>query len=135
LTPNKAGQGDYVDKNFVAVVEDHPAVRRAVQRLLESAGYTVKVFASAEELLRHGVGGVGCLVLDISLPGMSGLELQRQLAMTSCPPVIFITALEDSDGHLRALAHKSGAVAFLRKPLDEQELLEGVKRAWSVADC
>jgi FixJ family two-component response regulator len=82
------------NRNLVVVVDDEPSVRLGVANLLAAAGYRVKTFSLAEELLRAGIGGARCLILDVGLPGMSGLELHRQLAMTTCPPVIFITGRE-----------------------------------------
>jgi FixJ family two-component response regulator len=116
-------------KKFVAVVDDHSAVREALGGLLASAGYGVKSFASAEDLLRVGLDGACCLILDIGLPGMDGLELHRQLATQRCPPSIFITAHADFDGHLRGAALTAGAIAFFRKPFEGQQLLHAVGRA------
>jgi FixJ family two-component response regulator len=120
------------NRNFVVVVDDEPCVRDGVANLLAAAGYRVETFSSAEELLRAGIAGARCLILDVGLPGMSGLELHRQLAMTGCPPVIFITARDDSDGRLRASALHAGALGFLRKPFDPQELVDAVRTAYTI---
>jgi FixJ family two-component response regulator len=120
-------------KNVVAVVDDHSGVREALGGLLASAGYGVKGFASAEDLLRLGMDGACCLILDIGLPGMDGFELHRQLAMQRCPPSIFITAHDDFDGHLRRAALTAGAIAFFRKPFECEQLLHAVGRACATA--
>ena len=112
------------------VVDDQPSLCSAVAGVLASAGYTVKTFASAEELLRSGVVGAGCVVLDVALPGMNGFEAHQHLQSASeCPAVIFYSGLEDPDGRLRTLALRAGALAFLQKPFDSDELLEAVTRA------
>ena len=117
---------------LVIVVDDQPSLCSAVGGVLASAGYAVKTFASAEELLRNGVGDAGCVVLDVALPGMNGFEAHRHLQSASeCPRVIFYSGLEDPDGRLRTLALEAGALAFLQKPFDSDELLEAVTRAWT----
>jgi FixJ family two-component response regulator len=124
-----------MDKNkLVIIVDGHPSLRTAICRLLGSAGYAVKVFPSGEDLLRHGVSGAGCLVVDIALPGMSGLELHECLRMASgaCPPVVFYTGGDDPEGRLRALAVKAGALALLQKPFEGEELLEVLTKAWTL---
>jgi FixJ family two-component response regulator len=125
-----------MDKNrVVIVVDDQPSLCSAVGGVLTSAGYAVKTFGSAEELLGNGVGDAGCVVLDVALPGMNGFEAHRHLQSAShCPPVIFYSGLEDSDGRMRTLALQAGALAFLQKPFDSDELLEAVTRAWTRAD-
>ena len=118
------------NRALIAVVDDHASVRDAASALLVSAGYAVEGFASAEAFLRLGnVANVDCLVLDIGLPGLSGLALQRRLAKTWCPPTIFITGQEDSGGELRRLAQEARAIAFLRKPFDAKDLLHAIRRA------
>ena len=118
----------------VAVVDDHDALREATGNLLKSAGFSAESFASAEEFLRsRPLRGVACLVLDIRLPGMSGLELQAHLAVSGMRvPIVFTTAQEDADGHLRNQALRAGAVAFLRKPFDEADLLHAVRAAFAL---
>lgn len=121
-----------MDKNrLVIVVDDQPSLCSAVGGVLASAGYAVKTFASAEELLGNGVADAGCVVLDVALPGMNGFEAHRHLqSAPECPPVIFYSGLEDPDGRMRTLALQAGALAFLQKPFDSDELLEAVTRAW-----
>jgi two-component system response regulator DctR len=121
-------------KKLVIIVDDHPSLCSAVGGVLASAGYSVKTFASGEELLRHGISEAGCLLFDFVLPGMNGFELHEYLrARSTCPPVIFYTGHEDGDGHLRALALEAGALAFLRKPFDSDELLEAVTKAFATS--
>ena len=114
---------------IVAVVDDDEAFRAALQRLLKSAGFSVRSFASAEDFLDCGQQHeTGCLIADIRMPGMSGLDLQAKLNAEHCPiPTIFITA--HGDEKLRLQAMKGGAVTFLAKPFDDAILLESVRVA------
>ncbi len=114
---------------MVAVVEDDESYRLALQRLLKSAGFSVQSFASAEDFLNCGQQHeTGCLITDIRMPGMSGLDLQAKLNAEHCPiPIIFITALGDEK--LRLQAMRGGAVQFLAKPFDGAALLESVRMA------
>lgn len=114
---------------MVAVIEDEESYRVAVQRLLKSAGHTVELFASAEAFLSSGQQReTGCLITDIRMPGMSGLELQSKLNADHCPiPTIFITAHGDEKMRLQAM--RGGAVKFLAKPFDGEALLEAVRVA------
>ena len=114
---------------FVAVVDDDEAFRAALQRLLKSAGFSVRSFASAEDFLDCGEQHeTGCLIADIRMPGMSGLDLQAKLNAEHCPiPTIFITA--HGDENLRLQAMSGGAVKFLAKPFDGAILLESVRVA------
>lgn len=104
-------------------------MRDALQRLLGSMGLRVETFASAREFLqRRGADGPGCLVLDVRLPGLSGLDLQRALAEAQIHiPIIFITGHGDIPMTVRAM--KAGAVEFLTKPFREQELLDAIQQA------
>jgi FixJ family two-component response regulator len=113
----------------IAVVDDEEAIRKALRRLLRSAGHRVELFDSAEEWLSSDhLEDSACLVLDVRLPGLSGLELQRHLISSHCrPPIIFITGHPDEA--LRAKALDAGAVDFLPKPVDEERLLDGIRRA------
>ena len=113
----------------IFVVDDDTSVRTAVRRLLMSMRYPVRLFASAEEFLSQiDSGARGCLVLDVRLPGMNGLQLQQRLCEQDWKlPVVFITAHDDDDS--RDLALRRGAVAYLRKPFDRDGLLGGVRRA------
>jgi FixJ family two-component response regulator len=114
---------------MVAVVEDDESFRAALQRLLKSGGFSVRSFGSAEEFLNSGQRQkTGCLIADIRMPGMSGLDLQATLNADHCPiPTIFITAHGDETMRLQAM--RGGAVKFLAKPFDDAILLEGVRAA------
>ena len=114
---------------MVAVVEDDESYRAAVQRLLKSAGLPVRSFASAEDFLKSGQQQeTGCLIADIQMPGMSGLDLQAKLNAERCPiPIIFITAHGDEEMRLQAM--RAGAVKFLAKPFDGAILLDSVRVA------
>lgn len=113
----------------VFVVDDDSSLRRAIKRLVESVGLQVELFRSAEEFLQAKRPDVqSCLVLDIRLPGISGLDLQRELADTNVDiPIIFITAHGDILMAVRAM--KAGAVEFLTKPFRDQDLLDSIRRA------
>ena len=117
------------EKKMVAVIEDDESYRTAVQRLLKSAGLSVQSFDSAEAFLNSGRQyETGCLITDIRMPGMSGLELQSKLNADRCPiPTIFITA--HGDEKMRMQAMRGGAVKFLTKPFDGEALLESVRTA------
>lgn len=110
----------------VFVVDDDPSVRTAVQRLLASVGLPCETFANAAEFLARSAAGVsGCLVLDVRMPGASGLDLQRLLNQGQLNlPVIFVTAHADIPLTVRAM--KGGAIEVLTKPFDDQALLDAV---------
>ena len=114
---------------MVAVIDDDESFRGALQRLLKSAGLSVQSFGSAEAFLDSGrQHETGCLISDIRMPGMSGLELQSKLNSDHCPiPTIFITAHGDEKMRLQAM--RGGAVKFLAKPFDGETLLEAVRVA------
>ena len=114
---------------MVAVVEDDASYRVALQRLLKSAGFSVQLFESAEDFLNSSQQHeTGCLIADIRMPGMSGLDLQARLNTEHCPiPTIFITAHGDEKMRLQAM--RGGAVKFLAKPFDGAILLEAVRVA------
>jgi FixJ family two-component response regulator len=114
---------------LVVVVDDDDSMRSAVQDLLEAVGLPATGFASAEEFLRSGKQHeAACLIADIRMPGMSGLELQAQLNAERCRiPIIFITA--HGDEKMRLQARREGAVEFLSKPFDNEVLLDGVRAA------
>lgn len=118
---------------LVAIVDDEEALREATESLLRAAGYAAESFASAEEFLRSPCRRrAGCLILDVRLPGMSGLELQRVLACSGSPiPTILITAQEDSSGQLQAQALRAGALAFLRKPFGDEDVFAAIEVAFS----
>ncbi len=111
----------------ISVVDDDPSVRRAIRRLLQSAGYIVEAFASAREFLASfPLGRSACLVLDIRLEGMTGFELQEQLAADRAAiPIIFITAHDDVPTRQRV--QQAGAAAYLPKPFDGAALLAAVE--------
>ncbi|HTP69542.1 MAG TPA: response regulator [Dongiaceae bacterium] len=113
---------------LVGVVDDDELVRIALQRLLKAAGYGVVTFASAEDLLKSGqLAEIACLIVDIRMPGMSGLDLQAKLRTEHPVPIIFITAHGDEKMRLQAM--RAGAVAFLAKPFDSGILLDRVRAA------
>jgi FixJ family two-component response regulator len=114
---------------MVAIVDDDDLMRTALQGLLKSAGLLAQAFASADEFLRSGhQHDTACLITDIRMPGMSGLELQAQLNADHCRiPTIFITA--HGDAKMRMQAMRAGAVEFLAKPFDDEALLESVRAA------
>ena len=114
---------------IVFVVDDNASVREALEGFLSSAGFGVETFATPDEFLaRERVDQPSCLVLDIELPGVSGLELQQQLSGTRADmPIIFITGHANVDRSVRAM--KAGAVEFLTKPFDEQALLTAIEGA------
>jgi len=114
---------------LIAVVDDDASMRGALQRLLRLEGFRTAVFASAEDFLHAGqLQDTACLIVDVRMPRMSGLELQRQLATTNCPiPLIFITA--HGDAAARAQALRAGAVDFLYKPFREEALLGAIRSA------
>ena len=113
----------------IFVVDDDESVRRALKRLMKSAGFKVDTFGSAREFLNTGgTNRPGIMVVDVRMPEMTGLELQKQLAASGAKiPVIFISAHEDSRAVEMALA--AGAEAFLYKPFDDRDLLAAVDRA------
>jgi FixJ family two-component response regulator len=115
--------------NMVAIVDDDDLMRGALQGLLKSVGLPTQAFASAEEFLKSGQQHeVGCLVADIRMPGMSGLELQAKLNADHCRiPTIFITAHGDEKMRMQAL--RAGAVEFMAKPFDDEALLDSVRAA------
>jgi FixJ family two-component response regulator len=113
----------------VFIIDDDADVRGAIAELLRSVGLRAEVFASAPEFLaREREAGPSCLVLDLRLPGMSGLDVQRELARTGTSiPIIFITGHGDIPTTVRAM--KSGAVEFLTKPFGDQALLDAIHQA------
>jgi FixJ family two-component response regulator len=117
------------EDSIVFIVDDDPIVRGAIESLLMSVGQQVQLFETASELLKSSLPKVpGCLVLDIRLPGLSGLDLQAELANIGLPiPIIFITAHGDIPMSVKAM--KAGAVDFLTKPFRDQDLLDAVTRA------
>jgi FixJ family two-component response regulator len=111
---------------MVAIVDDDDLVRGALQGMLKSVGLPSRAFASAEEFLMSREECPACLIVDIRMPGMSGLELQARLNAEHCRiPIIFITAHGDEKMRMQAL--RAGAVEFLAKPFDDEILLESVR--------
>jgi FixJ family two-component response regulator len=113
----------------VFVVDDDASVRKSLSRVVSSAGYAVELFASAREFLaRERVTGPCCIVLDVRMPGLTGLDLQETLAGAAHRmPIIFITGHGDISMSVKAM--KGGAVDFLTKPFDVESLLDAIERA------
>jgi FixJ family two-component response regulator len=113
----------------VAIVDDDDSIRSALHGLLQSSAFAAQSFASAEEFLKSGrQHQFACLIADIRMPGMSGLELQAHLNAERCKiPIIFITAHGDDKMRMQAL--RAGAVEFMAKPFDDEVLLESVRAA------
>jgi FixJ family two-component response regulator len=117
------------ERRLVAIVDDEKAVCRVIRRLVTSAGFESEIFSSAEEFLRSCRERTpDCLILDLRLPGMSGLELQQQLATDHCRiPIVFVSAHDDPASRRKAL--QSGAFAFFGKPFNDEALLEAIVSA------
>jgi FixJ family two-component response regulator len=113
----------------VFIVDDDPEVRKALDSLIRSVGYMVQSFASAQEFLRlKSTDAPGCLVLDVRLPGLSGLDLQGELNQANAQlPIVFITGHGDIPMSVRAM--KAGAMEFLTKPFRDQDLLDAIGQA------
>ena len=116
-------------KQFVVAVDDDFRVRESIESLVESAGYSPLMFSSAEEFLQSGtLVGARCLITDVRMPGINGIELQRRIrSQRPDLPVIFISAHNDDDTRQRAF--DEGAASFLYKPFDAAELLEAIRVA------
>src|SRR3984957_5922050 len=113
---------------LIAIVDDDPWVRRSLDRLMRSAGFKTECFGSAEEFLESADDFLGCVILDLKLPGMNGLELQRRLADEDRKiPIVFVSAHDDMASKSQAL--KAGATAFLNKPFGDETLLDAVDSA------
>ena len=119
---------------LVHIVDDDPDVRKALARLLASDGFDVAVSGSTREFLeRYDPATTGCIVLDLAMPGVDGLQLQAMLAERGAlHPVVFLTGRGDIASSVRAM--KAGAIDFLTKPVDVDALLEAVKRGVAMAD-
>ena len=117
-----------VQRKVVTVIDDDPTMRKAIERLLRAKGFEVETFASAEAFLA-GSSKAACLVLDIHLGGMSGIELRRRLIASGSepPPAIFITALDDEAMRKEAMA--VGCLAYLRKPFLASSLVGAINKA------
>jgi FixJ family two-component response regulator len=117
------------ERALVLVVDDDDLMRSSTRRLLRSAGFRVEAFASAEEFLMSGrAEETACLILDLRMPGMNGLQLQRHLAGEGRHiPIIFITAHDNQEMRMQAM--RAGAVDFLQKPFSEEALLKAIHNA------
>lgn len=113
----------------VFVIDDDASVRKSLGRLLKSAGYDVEILASADEFIQHvPLEDVGCLILDVQMPGLNGLELQKTLARSNCaPPIVFITGYGDLPMSAHAL--EAGALDCIQKPFNDETLLKAVDKA------
>jgi FixJ family two-component response regulator len=118
-----------VAKHLVVVVDDDFRLRESLKSLAESAGYAAATYSSAEEFLQSGaLAGAACLITDVRMPGMNGIELQRRIRLERPElPVIFISAHQDDEARERAL--DEGAIRFLYKPFDGAELLRTIEAA------
>ena len=114
---------------LIAIVDDDPSVRRGLQRLIRSAGWKAETFASAQEFLASPLADApSCLVLDLQLPGLSGLHLQQRMAELGLDiPIVFLTGHGNIPASVQAM--KAGAIEFLTKPVDEQNLLKAIQEA------
>jgi FixJ family two-component response regulator len=119
--------GFRVAKNLISVVDDDESIRRTTTRLIESFGFRAAAFESADGFLRSGqLHDTSCLIVDVQMPGMNGLQLQSHLAAEGCGiPIIFITAYDDKESRRRAM--QAGAVAFLGKPFGDELLLQTIR--------
>jgi FixJ family two-component response regulator len=115
--------------NFISIIDDDESIRRTTTRLIESFGFRTAAFESAEMFLTSGqLHDTSCLIVDIRMPGMNGLQLQSHLAAADCRiPIIFITAYDDNESRRRAM--QAGAVAFLGKPFSGEQLLQWIRSA------
>jgi len=113
----------------IAIVDDDPSVREGLHSLIRSAGWRVETFASAQEFLtRRGADAPSCLILDLQLPGLSGLDLQRRMAEVNLEiPIVFLTGHGDIPASVQAM--KAGAIEFLTKPVEEEDILRAIQEA------
>ena len=114
-------------KNLVSVVDDDESIRRTTTLLIESFGFRAAAFESPEDFLKSGqLHDTSCLIVDVRMPGMNGLQLQNHLAAAGWAiPIIFITAYDDKESRRRAM--QAGAVAFLGKPFSDEQLLQIIR--------
>jgi FixJ family two-component response regulator len=129
-TIRSALRGEFgVAKNLISIIDDDESVRRTTALLIESLGFRAAAFESAEKFLSSDhLNDASCLIVDVRMPGMNGLQLQSQLAATgSRIPIIFITAYDDKASRQRAI--QAGAAAFLGKPFTDEELLQWIRSA------
>jgi len=118
-----------VIKDLISIVDDDESVRRTTKLLIESFGFRALAFESAESFLKFGqLQDNSCLIIDLQMPGMNGLQLQSYLAAEGCGiPIIFISAYDDNNSRQRAL--QAGAAAFLGKPFSDERLLQTIRSA------
>jgi FixJ family two-component response regulator len=116
-----------VARNLISVIDDDESVRRTTTLLIESFGFRAAAYESAESFLRSGqIRNTSCLIVDVQMPSMNGLQLQSHLAAAGCGiPIIFITAYESTDSRQRAM--RAGAAAFLGKPFSDEQLLQTIR--------
>ncbi len=115
------------EQPLISIIDDDESVRTALTGLVRALGYRARAFESAEAFLTDGEAGSACIISDIQMPGMSGVELQERLAQSSGAPMILITARTEAGLHERALA--SGAIAVLHKPFAAETLIDCLERA------
>jgi FixJ family two-component response regulator len=125
-------------EDLISVVDDDESVRRTTTLLIESFGFRAATFESAETFLKSGhLHDTSCLIVDVQMPGMNGLQLQSHLAAAGCGiPIIFITAYENNDSRRRAM--QAGAAGFLGKPFSDEQLLQTIDsalRSFHRGDC
>ncbi len=120
---------DAPSRHMIAIVDDDRLVRESFKDCMESADYDARAFSSAEEFLASNfAGSADCLILDVRLPDMNGLELQRKLVALGCRlPIVFVTA--HGDDAIRDQAVRQGAAGFLKKPVNREKLLESIHGA------
>ena len=123
-----------IAKKLISVVDDDESIRRTTTFLIESFGFRAEAFESAESFLKSSqLHTTSCLILDVLMPGMNGLQLQRELASAGYGiPIVFITSHEDKESRRRAM--RAGAVAFLSKPFNDEQLLQTVLSALQLED-
>ena len=116
-------------RNLISVVDDDESIRRTTTLLIESFSFRAATFESADGFLRSGqLHDTACLIVDVQMPGMNGLQLQSHLAAEGCAiPIIFITAHDNKESRRRAM--QAGAVAFLGKPFTDEQLLQSIRSA------
>ena len=124
-------KAEILEKPVVYIIDDDPSVLRGLWRLMKAYGYDARVFASAREFLAGDLPcAEACLIVDVAMPEMDGLQLQKELVRKGCQaPVIFITALENPQ--VKERAKRAGAAGFFQKPVDAAALLDAVNRALS----
>jgi FixJ family two-component response regulator len=122
-------QSAHESSPVIAIVDDDPSVREGLKSLIRSAGWRVETFASAQEFLTcRGADAPSCLILDLQLPGLSGLDLQQRMAEVNLEiPIVFLTGHGDIPASVQAM--KAGAIEFLTKPVEEEGILKAIQEA------